>query len=312
MTNKKRWAFNLSIASASLLGSLFFINKNKETTNAKTIPKFFDSPAPYIFAHRGGIAVRPEQTQLAFDNAVAHGLDGFETDVRLTKDEQLVVFHDATVDRTTNGSGKVSEHTVSELKRLDAGYHFTDINGDHPYRNHEKAKILTFEELLNMYPNMYINVDLKDEPSSYEGTVAPQKMNEAIMNNNATQRVLVTSFHKQQNERFRKISNGDIAIGASQQEVAEGFIKFNTGLGNTYHPVADTFQMPTSFKGVPLTSKRFIQWLNLLNVVPGFYGINSIDMMTDLYAKGVHTLVTDRPDLGKQFKATLSTNDTID
>ena len=66
------------------------------------------------------MAVRPEQTQLAFDNAVANNLDGFETDVRLTKDEKLIVFHDATVDRTTNGSGKVSDHRVSELKRLDA------------------------------------------------------------------------------------------------------------------------------------------------------------------------------------------------
>lgn len=52
------------------------------------------------------MSVRPEQTQLAFDNAVDYGLDGFETDVRLTKDEELIVFHDATVDRTTNGSEK--------------------------------------------------------------------------------------------------------------------------------------------------------------------------------------------------------------
>ncbi|SUM44505.1 glycerophosphoryl diester phosphodiesterase [Staphylococcus petrasii] len=141
MTNKKRWALNLSLASAGLLGSLLFINKNKDVETKKQIPRFFDGQAPYIFAHRGGMAVRPEQTQLAFDNAVAHGLDGFETDVRLTKDEELIVFHDATVDRTTNGSGKVSEHTLAELKRLDAGYHFTDINGAHPYRGNEHAKI---------------------------------------------------------------------------------------------------------------------------------------------------------------------------
>lgn len=95
--------------------------------------------------------MRPEQTQLAFDNAVEYGLDGFETDVRLTKDEQLIVFHDALVDRTTNGSGKVSEHTLAELKRLDAGYHFTDINNQTPYRGHDKAKILSFEELLELY-----------------------------------------------------------------------------------------------------------------------------------------------------------------
>ena len=70
---------------------------------------------------------------------------------RLTKDE-LIVFHDALVDRTTNGSGKVSEHTLAELKRLDAGYHFTDINNQTPYRGHDKAKILSFEELLEFVP----------------------------------------------------------------------------------------------------------------------------------------------------------------
>ena len=141
------------------------------------------------------MAVRPEQTQLAFDNAVANNLDGFETDVRLTKDEKLIVFHDATVDRTTNGSGKVSDHRVSELKRLDvvitlkilmANFHIVVI----------KSKILTFDELLKMYPNMYINVDLKDAPDSYEGTVAPTKMYEDIINNQAQDRVLVTSFTK--------------------------------------------------------------------------------------------------------------------
>ena len=306
MTIKKRWVLNLSLASVSFLGSLFFINKSSKADQTKEIPKLFNGKAPYIFAHRGGMAVRPEQTQLAFDNAVANNLDGFETDVRLTKDEKLIVFHDATVDRTTNGSGKVSDHRVSELKRLDAGYHFKDINGQFPYRGHQKAKVLTFDELLKMYPNMYINVDLKDAPDSYEGTVAPTKMYEDIINNQAQDRVLVTSFYKEQNVRFREISKGQVAIGASQKEVAEGFIKFNLGLGNKYQPIADTFQMPTQFKGIPLTSKRFIQWLNLLNIVPGFYGINSTDLMTDLYHKGVHTLVTDRPDLGKQFKSSLN------
>lgn len=62
------------------------------------------------------MSVRPEQTQLAFDNAVDYGLDGFETDVRLTKDEELIVFHDATVDRTTNGSGKVCDYTLKRIK----------------------------------------------------------------------------------------------------------------------------------------------------------------------------------------------------
>ncbi|MBO1198610.1 glycerophosphodiester phosphodiesterase [Staphylococcus simiae] len=305
MKKLNRFVLNTSILTAGLLSSLLVVMQRQTTQHKQTIPAFFNGQAPYIFAHRGGMALKPEQTKLAFDNAVKFGVDGFETDVRLTKDQQLIVFHDATVDRTTNGSGKVSEHTLAELKKLDAGYHFKDINGATPYRAHKDTSILTFDELLQMYPNMYINVDLKDAPDSFEGSIAPQIMFDIITSNHAEDRVLVTSFYRQQIARFNKIANGHIAIGASQQEVTEAFLKFHLFLGKSYLPQANTFQMPTSFNGINLTSRRFINWLNDLNIVPGFYGVNSVDLMKDLYHKGVHTLVTDRPDLAQQFKSTL-------
>ena len=90
----------------------------------------------------------------------------------------------------------MSEHTLAELKRLNAGYHFTDINNQTPYRGHDKAKILSFEELLELYPNMYINVDLKDAPDTYEGRIAPKVIFDNIIKHGAQHRVLVTSFHK--------------------------------------------------------------------------------------------------------------------
>lgn len=68
------------------------ITKNKVITKKQTIPDFFKGNAPYIFAHRGGMTLRPEQTQLAFDYAKQLGVDGFETDVRLTKINSLSFF----------------------------------------------------------------------------------------------------------------------------------------------------------------------------------------------------------------------------
>ncbi|MGO2077276.1 MAG: glycerophosphodiester phosphodiesterase, partial [Staphylococcus equorum] len=67
---------------------------------------------------------------------------------------------------------------------------------------------------------------------------------------------------------------------------------------------AHTFQMPVSFKGIKLTSPRFIQWLNTRDIIPGYYGVNNLDLMNDLIFNGAHTLVTDRPDLAERFKHT--------
>lgn len=302
MVKISRLIRNSVAGAAGIFSGLIFLSKFKGQPEPQPIPAFFTRKPHYIFAHRGGMALRPEQTKLAFDAAASYEVDGFETDVRVTSDEQLIVFHDATVDRTTNGSGKVREHRLEELQKLDAGYHFKDINNDTPYRNHPDAKILTFDELLELYPDMLINVDLKDSPDSYEGTIAPELLYKSIVQHNAQDRVLVTSFYQDQIARFSELALGTVAVGASQEEVTVGVVKFFSGLGNMFEAQANTFQMPTTYNGIPLTSKRLINWLNSRNIVPGYYGVNSIDLMSDLFNKGVHTIVTDRPDLAFQYR----------
>lgn len=302
MVKISRLIRNSVAGAAGIFSGLIFMSKFKGQPAPGPIPTFFTRKPHYIFAHRGGMALRPEQTKLAFDTAASYEVDGFETDVRVTSDEQLIVFHDATVDRTTNGSGKVNEHRLEELQKLDAGYHFKDINNDTPYRNHPDAKILSFDELLELYPDTLINVDLKDSPESYEGTIAPELLYKSIVRHNAQARVLVTSFYQDQIARFSELALGTVAVGASQEEVTVGIVKFFSGLGNMFEAQANTFQMPTTYNGIPLTSKRLINWLNSRNIVPGYYGVNSIDLMSDLFNKGVHTIVTDRPDLAFQYR----------
>lgn len=74
-----------------------------------------------VFAHRGFSGKYPENTRLAFDQAHELGVDGFELDIQLTRDREIVVFHDRTLERTTNGKGRLAKHTLLELKRYDAG-----------------------------------------------------------------------------------------------------------------------------------------------------------------------------------------------
>jgi len=107
----------------------------------------------YVAAHRGWKSKYPENTLEAFRAALTLHVDQLETDVRMTKDGQLVLMHDATVDRTTNGCGKVQELTLAELKALDAG-------------NGEKVPTLVeFMELVKDHPTITLDIELKVYPT---------------------------------------------------------------------------------------------------------------------------------------------------
>ena len=121
----------------------------------------------FVAAHRGWSSRYPENTMEAFRGAVSLGVDQIETDVRITKDGELVIIHDAEVDRTTNGSGKVNSFTLSELKKLDAG----------KIRNMEGQgyRIPTFEEFveyMKTLPDMTLDIELKEYPEKGNEAVA--------------------------------------------------------------------------------------------------------------------------------------------
>src|SRR5437763_1417897 len=123
-------------------------------------------PRPQVFAHRGGSALRPENTILAFDYGLALGADGIEFDVHLSRDGVVVVHHDATLERTTNGRGALAARTAAELAKLDAGYNFVGAdardNGSSslPYRG-RAGGVPTLRDVLRRYPSASAIVELK-------------------------------------------------------------------------------------------------------------------------------------------------------
>lgn len=109
-----------------------------------------------VIGHRGAKALYPENTMLSFRKAIELGVDGIEMDINMTSDGHLVVIHDTTVDRTTDGTGKVSDYTLSALKKLDAGSLFAS--------EYAGERIPTFEEYLELVKdsNLLLNVEIKD------------------------------------------------------------------------------------------------------------------------------------------------------
>ncbi len=109
---------------------------------------------PLIIAHRGDLSAAPENTLPAFQRGFAAGADGVELDVRLTRDDRLVVFHDRRLDRTSNGRGLVNGLTLAEVRSLDVGSWFG------PAFKGEKAP--TLDEVFELLPHDYlVNVELK-------------------------------------------------------------------------------------------------------------------------------------------------------
>jgi len=112
-------------------------------------------PRPIIFAHRGASAHAPENTLASFELALVQGADAIELDAKLSSDGQIVVFHDATLERTTNGTGPVSKKSLAELRTLDAGSHFSEAC--------RGAKIPLLEEVFEAVgKRAFLNVELKN------------------------------------------------------------------------------------------------------------------------------------------------------
>lgn len=140
-----------------------------------------------IFAHRGAAGTYPENTMLAFEKALEVGADGIELDVQLSADGEVVVIHDETIDRTTNGSGEVRSFTLQELKSYQASYTFNVGNLFTP--------IPTLREVFQFLSNnnLICNIELKNSVFEYVGL--EKKVYDLIQEFHLSERVIISSFH---------------------------------------------------------------------------------------------------------------------
>lgn len=156
----------------------------------------------YVAAHRSNSATHPENTVEAFQAAIAERVDQIETDVRVTRDGELVLIHDATVDRTTNGTGKVIDMTLSELKTLDAGSH-----KDARFAGAQIPTLVELMELVKDHPTMTLDLELKEYPNGDHEAIAfdvCDRVLETVDRYNFTDRVVINSFSGKLNEYVYK------------------------------------------------------------------------------------------------------------
>ena len=142
-------------------------------------------PRPIILAHRGDLAHAPENTLPSFSQAIQKGADGIELDAKLTADGHVIVIHDATVDRTTNGKGKVASFNLGAIRKLDAGSWF-----DSKFAN---TQIPLLEEVFEtVSKDKLINIELTNYSTPNDGLT--QKVCELIKKHNNQKQILFSSF----------------------------------------------------------------------------------------------------------------------
>ncbi len=243
--------------------------------------------SPLLIAHRGGAKLAPENTLAAFRSAVERwGADMLEMDVRATRDGEVVVIHDETVDRTTDGAGRVQELTWDQIRELDAGYRFLDGEGRPSFRG-KGAGIPRFEEVLEALPGVRLNVEAKDGRSA-------QGLVRTIRRHGAENRVLVAAEW----ERNRRMVRGYPGPwGASRRQITLFFLLHRLPFGGFYTPGCDALQVPETHRGVRILTRRFIRASHRRNVPIHVWTVDDPRAMRRLLDWGVDGIQTDRPDL---------------
>ena len=257
---------------------------------------FFKNNRPLVIAHQGGELLAPSNTMAAFTNAANMGVDVIETDLHITKDGYLVAIHDPTVDRTTNGHGSVADMTLEEIQKLDAGYHFKDLNGNYSYRG-KGVYIPTAEEMFQTFGDMRIEMEIKDDnpPERIEEMAA--KLWALIEKYHMEDKILVASFDQDILDTFNKYAKDRIATCGGKQEVTKFVVFHKFFLRNLYQPETDSFQIPTADSGFDLTDQKLINGAHRRGQDISYWTIDDPKEMKKLLNAGADGILTNRPDL---------------
>lgn len=249
-----------------------------------------ESSRPLVIAHRGGAGLYPENTLYAFEQSDKLGVDVIELDIRGTSDGALVVMHDATVNRTTDGTGRISEMTLAEVKKLNAGYRFTPDGGKtFPFRERGIA-IPTLQEVFAALPDARFNIEPKQETPSL---VKP--LCSLMRERKLSDKVVIGSFNQTVIEEVRR-ECPEVATSAGPSEVSQFLAMYKTGIAESYSPAMQALQTPERVGGLQIVSKEFVAAAQKLNIDVHVWTVNDPADMQRLLEMGVNGIMTDYPD----------------
>jgi glycerophosphoryl diester phosphodiesterase len=246
-----------------------------------------DPHARLVIGHRGDRAHAPENTLESLRQAVALGVDAIEFDLRVSRDGALVVIHDETLDRTTDGSGPVALRTVSELRSLDAGARFTPDEGHtFPWRG-RGVRVSTFDEIIESLPReLPCIIELKT-------AAATELLRIAVRRHDIARRIIVAGFDP---DATRPLRGAGFALGASTPDVARlllpALLRLRIG-----PQLFQALCIPPRWHGLPVPIAALARALRESGTVIHVWTVNDPAYALRLWREGVQGIISDDPRL---------------
>jgi len=256
------------------------------------LKKSLDSSSALVFGHRGAAGLAPENTLPSFALALSLGVDVLELDVHATSDGVIVVHHDDTLERTTNGSGLLREHTYEEIEELDAGYQYSRDGRDFPFRG-QGLWIPRLDEVLEAFPDVVLNIEVKQgSPAIAEEVVR------LLREFGADDRVLLAAEKDPIMAEIRRVGQG-IPTGMATAEVVDFVNRLQSGDFSGYKPLGTALQIPPRFGDIELVTPESVAAAHAHGLEMHVWTINQRDEMEALLALGIDGIMSDLPGLAR-------------
>lgn len=255
--------------------------------------RFLEGPRPRNIGHRGAGGHAPENTIESFRRAIEMGADILELDVHGARDGSVVVCHDPTVDRTTEGQGPIARMTLSELRKLDAGYRWTSDGKIHPWRG-QGIRIPTLLELIETFPRAPLNIEIKQaDPPIVDDVVRllQRHEREPVVNLAAGNPLIMRAI---------RASAWRGATGYSMEDALAFMDALARDDWKHYEPPGVALQVPERWHDVDVVTEAFVHAAHRAGVEVHVWTVNHRADMDRLLDLGVDGLITDFPDVGRQ------------
>jgi glycerophosphoryl diester phosphodiesterase len=247
---------------------------------------------PLVIAHAGdtGQGLWPGNTMTHLEGAAALGVDILEVDAHMTRDGVLVLMHDETVDRTTDGKGRIHDLTLDELQALEVAHHWTQDGSSHPYRG-QGLRVPTLEAAFERFPSYPMVIEIKQASPSMA-----EPLCRMIRAHGKQETVIVASFKGEAMAEFRAACP-EVATSAAPDEIKR-FVALDTAwLAGTVSPDYLAFQVPLTYHDITIVTPAFVAAARQRGVQVQVWTVNEPEVMQRLLDMDVHGILTDRPDI---------------